>query len=75
MILKIYTKAKFLKVVYLYFRLKELGKYQKKIQSYKDKEPENVKISVDNDSENESLENLQEQETLDNETIDESSNS
>jgi DNA-directed RNA polymerase omega subunit len=30
MILKIYTKAKFLKVVYQYFHLKELGKYQKK---------------------------------------------
>ena len=54
---------------------KRARKIPEKIQSYRDKEPENVKISVDNDSENESLENLQEQETLDNEAIDESSNS
>ncbi len=54
---------------------KRARKIPEKIQLSKVKEPENVKISVDNDSENESLENLQEQETLDNETIDESSNS
>ena len=54
---------------------KRARKIPEKIQLSRVKEPENVKISVDNDSENESLENLQEQETLDNETIDESSNS
>ena len=54
---------------------KRARKIPEKIQLSRTKEPENVKISVDNDSENESLENLQEQETLDNETIDESSNS
>ena len=54
---------------------KRARKIPEKIQLSKVKEPENVKISVDNDSENESLENLQEQETLDNKTIDESSNS
>ena len=54
---------------------KRARKIPEKIQLSKVKEPENVKISVDNDSENESLENLKEQETLDNETIDESSNS
>ncbi len=54
---------------------KRARKIPEKIQLSKVKESENVKISVDNDSENESLENLQEQETLDNETIDESSNS
>ena len=54
---------------------KRARKIPEKIQLSKVKEPEDVKISVDNDSENESLENLQEQETLDNETIDESSNS
>ena len=54
---------------------KRARKIPEKIQLSKVKEPENVEISVDNDSENESLENLQEQETLDNETIDESSNS
>ena len=54
---------------------KRARKIPEKIQLSKVKEFENVKISVDNDSENESLENLQEQETLDNETIDESSNS
>ena len=54
---------------------KRARKIPEKIQLSRVKEPENVKISVDNDSENESLENLQEQETLDNKTIDESSNS
>ena len=54
---------------------KRARKIPEKIQLSKVKEPEEVKISVDNDSENESLENLQEQETLDNEAIDESSNS
>ena len=54
---------------------KRARKIPEKIQLSRVKETENVKISVDNDSENESLENLQEQETLDNETIDESSNS
>ena len=54
---------------------KRARKIPEKIQLSRVKESENVKISVDNDSENESLENLQEQETLDNETIDESSNS
>ena len=54
---------------------KRARKIPEKIQSSRDKDSENVKISVDNDSENESLENLQEQEALDNETIDESSNS
>ena len=54
---------------------KRARKIPEKIQLSRTKEPENVKISVDNDSENESLENLQEQETLDNKTIDESSNS
>ena len=54
---------------------KRARKIPEKIQFSRAKDPENVKISVDNDSENESLENLQEQETLDNETIDESSNS
>ena len=54
---------------------KRARKIPEKIQLSRVKEPEDVKISVDNDSENESLENLQEQETLDNETIDESSNS
>ena len=54
---------------------KRARKIPEKIQSYRAKEAENVNISVDKDTENESLENLQEQETLDNETIDESSNS
>ena len=54
---------------------KRARKIPEKIQLDRAKEPENVNISVDKDSENESLENLQEQETLDNETIDESSNS
>ena len=54
---------------------KRARKIPEKIQLSRVKESEDVKISVDNDSENESLENLQEQETLDNETIDESSNS
>ena len=54
---------------------KRARKIPEKIQLSRTKEPEDVKTSVDNDSENESLENLQEQETLDNETIDESSNS
>ena len=54
---------------------KRARKIPEKIQLSRVKEPENVKIPVGNDSENESLENLQEQETLDNETIDESSNS
>ena len=54
---------------------KRARKIPEKIQLYRAKEPENVNISVDKDTENESLENLQEQETLDNETIDESSNS
>ena len=54
---------------------KRARKIPEKIQLSRVKELEDVKISVDNDSENESLENLQEQETLDNETIDESSNS
>ena len=54
---------------------KRARKIPDKIQLSKAKEPEDVKISVNNDSENESLENLQEQETLDNKTIDESSNS
>ena len=54
---------------------KRARKIPEKIQLSRVKETKNVKISVDNDSENESLENLQEQETLDNETIDESSNS
>ena len=54
---------------------KRAMKIPEKIQLSKIKEPDDVKISVDNDLENESLENLQEQETLDNETIDESSNS
>ena len=54
---------------------KRARKIPEKIQLSRVKEPEDVKISVNNDSENESLENLQEQETLDNETIDESSNS
>ena len=54
---------------------KRARKIPEKIQLSRVKEPEDVKISVDNDSENESLENLQEQETLDNKTIDESSNS
>ena len=54
---------------------KRARKIPEKIQLTRVEETENVKISVDNDSENESLENLQEQETLDNETIDESSNS
>ena len=54
---------------------KRARKIPEKIQLSRVEETENVKISVDNDSENESLENLQEQETLDNETIDESSNS
>ena len=54
---------------------KRARKIPEKIQLSRVEETENVKISVDNDSENESLENLQEQETLDNETVDESSNS
>ena len=54
---------------------KRARKIPEKIQLSRVEETENVKISVDNDSENESLENLQEQETLDNKTIDESSNS
>ena len=54
---------------------KRARKIPEKIQLDRAKEPENVNISVDKDTENESLENLQEQETLDNETIDESSNS
>ena len=54
---------------------KRARKIPEKIQLYRDKKPENVNISVDKDTENESLENLQEQEILDNETIDESSNS
>ena len=54
---------------------KRARKVPEKIQLDRAKEPENVNISVDKDTENESLENLQEQETLDNETIDESSNS
>jgi len=54
---------------------KRARKIPEKIQLSRVKEPEDVKISVDSDSENESLEKLQEQETLDNETIDESSNS
>ena len=54
---------------------KRARKIPEKIQLSRVKELEDVKISVDNDSENESLENLQEQETLDNETIDENSNS
>ena len=54
---------------------KRARKIPEKIQLSRVEETKNVKISVDNDSENESLENLQEQETLDNETIDESSNS
>jgi len=54
---------------------KRARKIPEKIQLYRAKEPENVNISVDKDTENESLENLQEQEILDNETIDESSNS
>ena len=54
---------------------KRARKIPEKIQLSRVKEPEDVKISVDNDSENESLENLQEQETLDNETIDKNSNS
>ena len=54
---------------------KRARKIPERIQLSRVEETENVKISVDNDSENESLENLQEQETLDNETIDESSNS
>ncbi len=54
---------------------KRARKIPEKIQLSRVTESEDVKISVDNDSENESLENLQEQETLDNETIDESSNS
>ena len=54
---------------------KRARKIPEKIQLSRVKELEDVKISVDNDSENESLENLQEQETLDNKTIDESSNS
>ena len=54
---------------------KRARKIPEKIQLSRVEETKNVKISVDNDSENESLENLQEQETLDNKTIDESSNS
>ena len=54
---------------------KRARKIPEKSQLSRVTESEDVKISVDNDSENESLENLQEQETLDNETIDESSNS
>jgi len=54
---------------------KRARKIPEKIQLSRVEETENVKISVDNDSENESLENLQQQETLDNKTIDESSNS
>ena len=54
---------------------KRARKIPEKIQLSRVEETENVKISVDNDSENESLENLQEQETLDNQTIDENSNS
>ena len=54
---------------------KRARKIPEKIQLYRDKKPENVNISVDKDTENESLENLQEQKILDNETIDESSNS
>ena len=54
---------------------KRARKIPEKIQLSRTKESEDVKISVDNDSENESLENLQEQETLDNETIDKNSNS
>ena len=54
---------------------KRARKIPEKNQLYRAKEPENVNISVDKDTENESLENLQEQEILNNETIDESSNS
>ena len=54
---------------------KRARKIPEKIQLSRVTESEDVKISVDNDSENESLENLQEQETLDNQTIDENSNS
>ena len=54
---------------------KRARKIPEKIQLSKIKEPEDVKISADNDLDNESLENLQEQETQENETIDESSNS
>ena len=54
---------------------KRARKIPEKNQLYRAKELENVNISVDKDTENESLENLQEQEILNNETIDESSNS
>jgi len=54
---------------------KRARKIPEKIQLSRVTKSEDVKISVDNDSENESLENLQEEEILDNETIDENSNS
>ena len=54
---------------------KRARKIPEKIHLSKTKETEDAKLSVGDDLENESLEDLQEQETLDNETIDESSNS
>ena len=54
---------------------KRARKIPEKIQSSINKEPEDKKISKDNDLEDESLESLQEQENLENEALEESSNS
>ena len=54
---------------------KRARKIPEKIQLSKINETEDENISIDKDLENESIENLQEQENLDNEAIDESSNS
>ena len=54
---------------------KRARKIPEKIHLSKTKETEDAKLSVGDDLENESLEDLQEQENLENETIDESSNS
>ena len=54
---------------------KRARKIPEKIQLSKINESEDENISIDKDLEEESIENLQEQENLDNEAIDESSNS
>ena len=57
-------------MVYPYFHLKEPEKYQKKNVLIKEEEIKDENISGGDDLDNESLENLQEKENLDNETID-----
>ena len=54
---------------------KRARKIPEKIQSSNNKEPEDEKISKDNVLEDESLESLQEKENLENEALEESSNS